>query len=360
MPCKQQSDIPTVYKTHFSASYTSKSKTDCVLNIIWKSMNSKGLNAMPVLLKFLVPLAIFLSGSYAHAFTSLSPVAGNKARVNHLIRFEEPMSNPTNEPSREPIRDPTNDQTTNPRLEWDAELLNILSPKRRKYSTIAISITQNTSNTSYMFEAVNGVNHDHDKIKVERVTFSDERDSEILSESPVQYNSRSNDSNGLRRSAERAVSSRREVCFHSKISFKQIKRSSTHACLVLFSSFYAIGADLKCRVHPHWVLAISSSKRVRGNASTQSRGLCHEKTSEPAGCIASAQIQTSLKGLQAGLGLRFAKQDGLVIRNLAFGHNKLIEFILAFGRNHKELIEPNDISLSNQLIVEYLKMQYSF
>ncbi len=46
---------------------------------------------MPALLKFLVPLAIFLSGSYAHAFTSLSPVAGNQARVNHLIRFEESM-----------------------------------------------------------------------------------------------------------------------------------------------------------------------------------------------------------------------------------------------------------------------------
>ena len=321
---------------------------------------------MSALSKLLLLLAVFQSATNANAFTNLSPVTGNLVRVNHLIRFDESMSNPKNKPSREPTCEPTNDsmvndQTTNPRLEWDAELPNILSPKRGKYSTIAISITQNTSNTSYTFEAVNGVNHDHDKIKVDkRVTFSDERDSEILSESPVQYNSQSNDSNGLRRSAERAVSSRREVCFHSKISFKQIKRSSTHACLVLFSSFYAIGADLKCRVHPHWVLAISSSKRVRGNASTQSRGLCHDKTSEPAGCIASAQIQTSLKGLQAGLGLRFAKQDGLVIRNLAFGHNKLIEFILAFGRNHKELIEPNDISLSNQLIVEYLKMQYSF
>jgi hypothetical protein len=137
-------------------------------------MNRKGLNAMPVLLKFLVPLAIFLSGSYAHAFTSLSPVAGNQARVNHLIRFEEPMSNPTNEPSREPIREPTNDQmindqTTIPRLEWDAELPNILSPKRGKYSLsqkqdaelpskITISTTQFTSNISYKFEKVNGIN----------------------------------------------------------------------------------------------------------------------------------------------------------------------------------------------------------
>ena len=128
-----------------------------------------------------------------------------------------------------------NDQTTNQRLEWDAELPNILSPKRGKYSLsqkqdaelpnkITISITQVTSDTSYKFEAVYGVNHDHDKSIVnKRVTFSDKRDSEILSESPVECNSRSNDSNGLQRSAERAVLSRREVCFHSRISFKQIK-----------------------------------------------------------------------------------------------------------------------------------------
>jgi hypothetical protein len=65
---------------------------------------------MPALLKFLVLLASFHSGSYAHAFTSLSPVAGNKVRVDHLIRFQQPMSDPTNEPSREPIREPTNDR----------------------------------------------------------------------------------------------------------------------------------------------------------------------------------------------------------------------------------------------------------
>ena len=65
---------------------------------------------MPALLKFLVLLASFHSGSYAHAFTSLSPVVGNQVRVNHLIRFQQPMSNPTNEPSREPIREPTNDR----------------------------------------------------------------------------------------------------------------------------------------------------------------------------------------------------------------------------------------------------------
>jgi len=102
-------------------------------------MNSKGLNAMSALLKFLVPLAIFLLASNANASTSLSSVAGNQVRVNHLTRLQQPMSDPTNEPSREPRCEPTNDpmvndQTTNQRLEWDAELPNILSPKRGKYS----------------------------------------------------------------------------------------------------------------------------------------------------------------------------------------------------------------------------------
>jgi len=59
-------------------------------------MKRKRLNAMPALLKFLVLLAIFL--------------AGNQARVNHLIRFQQPMSDLTNEPSRELIREPTNDR----------------------------------------------------------------------------------------------------------------------------------------------------------------------------------------------------------------------------------------------------------
>jgi len=89
---------------------------------IIRSNEQERIECNAFLLKFLVPLAIFLSGSYAHTFTSLSPVAGNQARVNHLIRFEESMSNPTNERSREPVCKPTNDQmindqTTIPRLE---------------------------------------------------------------------------------------------------------------------------------------------------------------------------------------------------------------------------------------------------
>jgi hypothetical protein len=54
--------------------------------------------------------------------------------VNQLIQFEQPMSNPTNEPLCEPTNDEINDQTTNQRLEWDAELPDILSSKQGKYS----------------------------------------------------------------------------------------------------------------------------------------------------------------------------------------------------------------------------------
>ncbi len=86
-----------------------------------------------------VLLALFLLASHAKAFTSLSLVAGDQVWVNHLTQLQQQMSNPTNEPSREPRCEPTNDsmvndQTTNQRLEWDAELPNILSPKRGKYS----------------------------------------------------------------------------------------------------------------------------------------------------------------------------------------------------------------------------------
>ena len=34
----------------------------------------------------------------------------NHARLNNLIQFQQPMSDPTNEPSREPIRKPTNNR----------------------------------------------------------------------------------------------------------------------------------------------------------------------------------------------------------------------------------------------------------
>ena len=76
---------------------------------------------MPALSKFLVLLALVLSASHANAFTSLSYVAGNQVRINHLTRLQQPMSNPTNEPSRESIRKPTK------RIDLNALLPNNLS-----------------------------------------------------------------------------------------------------------------------------------------------------------------------------------------------------------------------------------------
>jgi hypothetical protein len=46
---------------------------------------------------------------------------------------------------------------------------------------------------------------------------------------------------------------------YSHSTLKKLKQSSTHACLVLFSSFCAIGAGLKCGVHPHQVFSTRSS-----------------------------------------------------------------------------------------------------
>ena len=154
---------------------------------------------MPALLKFLVLLAIFLSASHANAFRSLSSAAGNQVQVNHLTWLQQPMSNePSREPKCEPTNDPmVNDQTINQRLELDAELPKFLLPKRGKYnlsqkqdaelpSKIAILITQITSNTSYKFKAVNNVDSTHNTTRViHQVTFSDERDNEIQSESLI-------------------------------------------------------------------------------------------------------------------------------------------------------------------------------
>ena len=67
-------------------------------------MKRKRMNAMPALLKFLVLLALVLSASHANTFTSLSLVAGDQVRVNHLTRLHQPMNDPTNKPSCEPKR----------------------------------------------------------------------------------------------------------------------------------------------------------------------------------------------------------------------------------------------------------------
>jgi hypothetical protein len=74
-----------------------------VFRKIIEALKRKRLNAMTALLKFLVLLALFLLASHANVFTSLSSVAGNQIRVNHLIRLQQPMSNLASEPSCKPI-----------------------------------------------------------------------------------------------------------------------------------------------------------------------------------------------------------------------------------------------------------------
>jgi hypothetical protein len=141
-------------------------------------MISKGMNAMTALSKFLVLLAIFLSASLGDAFL-------NHARLDHLIRFVEPIGKPTNEPTVEPTKQTKSKQGKySLSKKQDAELP----------SKIAVLTTQFTSDTSYPFEAVHGVSHVHVKcIVTGRVTFSDEQDDEIQSESPVESNSRPNE-----------------------------------------------------------------------------------------------------------------------------------------------------------------------
>jgi hypothetical protein len=78
------------------------------------------------------------------------------------------MSKPTNEPMRKPTNEPTVEPTK------QTELPNILTSKQGKYSLsrkqdaelpskISVSITQFTSNTSYMLEAVHDMSHVHIK-----------------------------------------------------------------------------------------------------------------------------------------------------------------------------------------------------
>jgi hypothetical protein len=87
-------------------------------------MKRKRFDAMVVFCKALDADCNLFLASNTNAFTSHSPIAGNQVHVNHLIQFQQPMSNPTNEPSNKPVRKPTN------QIDLDAELPNNLSPKK--------------------------------------------------------------------------------------------------------------------------------------------------------------------------------------------------------------------------------------
>jgi hypothetical protein len=153
------------------------------------------------------------------------------------------------------------------------------------------------------------------------------------------------DSSGLRRSACSAVLSRREKVYsHSTTVLKSVKQSWTHAYLVLFSFFYAIGTELKCGVHPHWVLAKSSSQRVRGIESTQPCGLRHNKKSERAECIASTQQDSIFQLIVGSKQLYQMKpQQDLVDSSLS-----------------KTIIFETSNAFSRRLIVTFIKPNANF
>jgi hypothetical protein len=102
MPCKQQSNIPTVYQTQFFAKLH---KQNWLPFLIFIEHHLKETSIMMAsLAKILVLLAIFFLASYANGFLSLSSATGTQVWINHLIWLEKPLSKPT--------ADHTNDQTT--------------------------------------------------------------------------------------------------------------------------------------------------------------------------------------------------------------------------------------------------------
>jgi hypothetical protein len=91
-------------------------------------LKAKDLNTMRALWKFLVLLALFLLASKANAFTNLNSLAGNQVQVNHLIQFQQPISDPMNKSTHKLIHKPTK------QLEQDALLPGNLSSKEVMFS----------------------------------------------------------------------------------------------------------------------------------------------------------------------------------------------------------------------------------
>jgi hypothetical protein len=81
-------------------SHTSKSKTDCIFKYYLESNDHQRNECNASSSEVLGALALVLSASHSNAFTSLSSVAGNQVRINHLTRLQQPMSDPKNEPNR--------------------------------------------------------------------------------------------------------------------------------------------------------------------------------------------------------------------------------------------------------------------
>jgi hypothetical protein len=133
------------------------------------------------------------------------------------------------------------------------------------------SDTSNCEGDGYLAEAQNVDSH-HDNKVTKRVTFRDQvQDIEIQSKLPDLSQTQPNkcqmpsiinlDLSGLRCSPRKEVLSWQDKIYsNSTTSFKQIKQGSKHACLVLFSSFCVVGAELTCGAHSLQDNVTSSSK----------------------------------------------------------------------------------------------------
>jgi hypothetical protein len=133
------------------------------------------------------------------------------------------------------------------------------------------SDTSNREGEDYLAEAHNVDSHHNNKV-TKRVTFRNQvQDIEIQSELPDLSQTQPNkwqmpniinlDSSGLQCSSRKELLSQQDKIYsHSTTSFKQIKRGSKNACLVLFSSFCTVGAELTCGAHSLYDNVISLSK----------------------------------------------------------------------------------------------------
>jgi len=223
------------------------------LNIYWapfEAMKSKALNAMTAHSKFLILLAIFLSASYAHAFTSLSPV-GNQVRVNHLIQFQQPMRDPTNEPSREPIREPTNDRIND----------------------------QTTHEMNEQTEVPLQQSGTHANVSQQLVPAANSEGAKVASKTAHQLPTSSHSTNNLWQ-YQSFVDNVSIDSWQCRMEIDKVKSMKTAQC--------AIGSKCKSfqsRGHCY----DKKSERVGNSASTQLVGFCHDNKSEQVTCSEQEQ-----------------------------------------------------------------------
>ncbi len=130
----------------------------------------------------------------------------------------------------------------------------------------------------------------HKNTATKQVTFSDQgQDYEIQRDSPDSSITQPDEwqmpdhidlgSSGSQCSTQSTLLGQQDKVYsHSTTSLNKLKRSSTNACLVLFSSFCTVGAGLTCWVHSHHVLAQSSSRLTHAIESVHRVNLLYDET----------------------------------------------------------------------------------